>query len=83
MLSAKHLDARTIAIKVRYDNFRLVTRAQTLAGGLSGEPSLQSILGTLLARTDAGKRPVRLLGVTASKLFDPGDLQQQAQLGLF
>jgi DNA polymerase-4 len=82
-LAARHLDARTVAVKVRYQDFRLVTRARTLETTLGKEPGLRDLLATLLARTEAAVRPVRLLGVCASNLFDPADPEHQAQLGLF
>jgi DNA polymerase-4 len=62
-LQKKGLLARTVTIKVRYANFTTVTRSHT------EEPETQDaarIVGRaliLLERTEAAKRPVRLLGV--------------------
>ena len=59
--------ARTVTIKVRYHDFVTVTRSH------SGEPTRdeESIVTRALAlidRTEAGRRPVRLLGVSVHNL---------------
>ena len=70
-LTRKHLRARTVTLKVRYDDFTTVTRSQSVPGGLSDTPTLVVHAHQLLARTEAGVRPVRLLGVSAHNLVDP------------
>jgi DNA polymerase-4 len=79
-LAKRALYARTVTIKVRYDDFTTITRSH------STEPTRDeaSIVGravALLARTDAGARPVRLLGVSVHNLSEtltsaPADPQQ-------
>jgi len=67
-LEGKHLKARTVTIKVRYADFATVTRSHT-DGIPTRDPETlgrRSIL--LLGRTEAGARPVRLLGVGAHGL---------------
>jgi DNA polymerase IV len=63
VLVRKHLVARTVSIKVRYDNFHTVTRSHTAQGATSSARSIFVRAKILLERTDAGRRPVRLLGV--------------------
>jgi DNA polymerase-4 len=58
----------TLTVKVKYANFEQVTRRQTVAYPLQTVADLQPLLPVLLARTDAGRRPVRLLGVIVSNL---------------
>jgi DNA polymerase-4 len=62
-LGRKQLLARTLTIKVRYDDFATITRS------LSGPPTrneadLVARAVALLEKTDAGRRPIRLLGVS-------------------
>jgi DNA polymerase-4 len=58
----------TLTVKVKYANFEQVTRCQTMASPLRTVADLQPLLPVLLARTEAGRRPVRLLGVIVSNL---------------
>ncbi|MGQ0510272.1 MAG: DNA polymerase IV [Betaproteobacteria bacterium] len=61
-LERKRLVARTVTIKVRYDDFSLVTRSHTSTMPGRDADDIASRAVALLERTDAGKRPVRLLG---------------------
>jgi len=63
VLVRKHLVARTVSIKVRYENFHTVTRSHTAQGATNSARSIFVRAKILLERTDAGRRPVRLLGV--------------------
>ena len=62
-LIRKSLLARTITIKVRYSDFTTITRSHTTAP-TRDEADLVARAVQLLARTEAGRRPVRLLGVS-------------------
>ena len=55
--------ARTVTIKVRYSDFRTVTRSHTLSQPTGEGERIAAWASELLARTEAGTRPVRLLGV--------------------
>jgi len=59
----KSLRARTITIKVRYSDFTTITRSHT-AAPTREETDLVARAIQLLDRTEAGRRPVRLLGVS-------------------
>jgi DNA polymerase-4 len=59
--------ARTVTIKVRYDDFTTVTRSHTSPPTQSAE-EIAARACALLDRTDAASRPVRLLGVSAHNL---------------
>ncbi|MGQ0651978.1 MAG: DNA polymerase IV [Betaproteobacteria bacterium] len=67
-LQRKQLVARTVTIKVRYDDFTTVTRSHTAFGATNAERSIATRARILLERTDAARRPVRLLGVGAHVL---------------
>jgi DNA polymerase-4 len=72
-LDRKDLYARTITIKVRYGDFTTITRSDTRAPATRDAASLAARAVALLDRTEAGTRPVRLLGVSLHGLVDhPG-----------
>jgi len=61
-LARKGLLARSVTIKVRYAGFTTVTRSHTSAAATRDPDEIAARALSLLARTDAGKKPVRLLG---------------------
>ncbi len=67
-LERKGLVARTVTIKVRYADFITVTRSHTAQGATRSAKSLSVRARALLERTEAARRPVRLLGVGAHGL---------------
>ena len=70
-LVKRKLEARTITIKVRYSKgFVTVTRSHTLSRATADADVISSWAKDLLARTDAGQRPVRLLGVRVAGLVE-------------
>jgi DNA polymerase IV len=77
-LARKQLLARTVTIKVRYHDFTTITRSHT-APATRDEADLIARAVRLLDKTDAGQRPVRLLGVSVhnfceGELVDPDRL---------
>jgi DNA polymerase-4 len=64
------LAARTVTIKVRYSDFRTVTRSHTLSMPTDDADVIASWAVELMARTEAGARPVRLLGVRVTGLVE-------------
>jgi DNA polymerase-4 len=62
-LVRKSLFARTVTIKVRYSDFTTITRSHT-APPTRDEAGIVTRAVHLLQRTEAGTRPVRLLGVS-------------------
>jgi DNA polymerase-4 len=67
-LERHHLSARTITIKVRYADFKTVTRSHTLSLPTSDADVIASWAVELATRTQAGQKPVRLLGVRVQGL---------------
>jgi DNA polymerase IV len=82
-LLQRRLVARTVSLKVRYYDFRTVTRSHTPAQPVQASEALYAIAEALLCRTDAARLPVRLLGLTASALARSGDDGGAAQQRLF
>jgi DNA polymerase-4 len=68
-LERRRLFARTVTLKVRYSDFTTVTRSHSAPPTCSA-PVLVARAVELLDRTDAGTRPVRLLGVSVHNLVD-------------
>ncbi len=69
-LVRRQLAARTVTIKVRYADFTTVTRSHTLSVPSADADVISSWAKDLVARTDAGRRPVRLLGVRVQGLVE-------------
>lgn len=66
-LKSHHAKAKTITLKVKYSDFTVNTRAHTLASPVdSTEEILAEAVKLLKEKTEAGKRAIRLLGVSAS-----------------
>ena len=70
-LARRSLRARTVTLKVRYDDFTTVTRSRSVPGGVADTPAITGCAHLLLDRTAAPTRPVRLLGVSVHNLVDP------------
>lgn len=79
-LVRKSLFARTVSIKVRYADFTTVTRSHS-APATHDEPAIVARAVELLDRTEAGRRPVRLLGVSVHGLqAEPGAMVDEGRL---
>jgi DNA polymerase-4 len=79
---AKHeRRGRTIAIKVRLDDFTTITRARTLAAPTNAAPVVAEVACALLDEY-APSRPVRLLGVRVAAFAEPGAADGEPQLSL-
>ncbi len=72
-LSRQSLFARTVTVKVRYSDFTTITRSHS-APPTRDEAAIASRALHLLDRTDAGRRPVRLLGVSVHNFSREADL---------
>ena len=69
-LQRRNIFARTVTIKVRYDDFTTITRSDTKAPTNDPDEIARRAVD-LLTKTDAGKRPVRLLGAGVHNLSSP------------
>ncbi|MXZ73440.1 MAG: DNA polymerase IV [Acidobacteria bacterium] len=66
--------ARTVTVKVRYDDFTTITRSHTARPATDDPDEVARRAQVLIDRTDAGARPIRLLGVGVHSLAaDGGD----------
>jgi DNA polymerase-4 len=70
--------ARTVTLKLRYADFKTLTRARTLAQPTNEEQRVFATVRGLLKRAWTRKAPIRLVGVALSSLSGPS-----LQLALF
>jgi len=63
-LQKKAIKARTVTIKVRYSDFTTITRSQSSADYTDDVENIVDRALRLLDKTEAGHRPIRLLGVS-------------------
>ena len=66
----KGLEGKTITVKVKYSDFKRITRSVTLHHYTNDSTEIYSNVCSLLEKTAVGKRPVRLLGISLSNLTD-------------
>ncbi|HKD17016.1 MAG TPA: DNA polymerase IV [Thermoanaerobaculia bacterium] len=71
ILERKDLLARTVVLKLRYANFRTITRSQTREPPTRSADEIAGRAVELLGKTEAGRVPVRLLGVSVHGLEKP------------
>jgi DNA polymerase-4 len=67
-LRSEDLRGRTITLKVRYDDFSRISRSKTLDSPTRDPMLIQTTAAGLLHATEAGRRRIRLLGVSISNL---------------
>lgn len=67
-LERNELVGRTITLKVKYANFKQITRSHTLTHPTRDPSQLLSSAFQLLTKTKAGVEPVRLVGLSVAKL---------------
>jgi len=77
-LVRKSLRARTLTLKLRYSNFQTITRSETREPPTASPEDIAVRAGALLEKTEAGSRPVRLLGVSLHNLTDTESPPQEA-----
>lgn len=82
-LQSKGMQAHTVTIKVKYADFEQVTRSHSFEQPIQGMTDLKAWLRPLLGRTEAPRRPVRLLGVSCSGLVERDGQPSQRQMPLF
>ncbi len=80
-LAKQNLKARTVTVKVKYADFQQVTRAQTIEHPIA-LTDLREWIPLLLSRTEAGHKPVRLVGLSLSGFDMPMAEKTQPQLDL-
>jgi DNA polymerase-4 len=72
-LQKRGLVARTVTIKVRYDDFTTITRSHSHLA-TSNADDIQARAVRLLEKTDVATRPVRLLGAGVHNISEPAPI---------
>ncbi len=72
--------ARTVTLKIRYHNFRSITRRQTLDDFVGTAEEVFAVARELLSRTDAGRVKIRLAGISLSTFNRTENSVNEAQL---
>jgi DNA polymerase-4 len=80
-LRSQGLSAARVALKIRYSDRATTTRSQTLGAPIASATAIHRIAAQLLARTQAGSRPARSLGIQLGRL--QRDTETDRQLDLF
>jgi DNA polymerase IV len=78
-LERKGYEGRTVGLKLRYDNFRTVTRDRTLEAPTRDAATIRRAAGECLKRVPLDRR-IRLLGVRVTALSKPGAAASDAAL---
>ena len=68
VLKNKDILGKTITLKIRYGDFTTITRSISCKTEFFSTQEILSYLPDLLAKSEAGSRPIRLLGVSVSNL---------------
>ena len=77
-LQRKGYVGKTIGVKLRYDNFQIVTRDSTIADFTSDAASIRRQAGLCLKRVDLTRR-IRLLGVRVGSLARLGEVPPEPE----
>ena len=75
------IKARTVTIKVRYSDFTTITRSQSSAEYSNDADHIAKRAIKLLEKTEAGHRPIRLLGVSAHNFNRDRDSEEEETEG--
>jgi DNA polymerase IV len=78
-LRAKGLCGRTVIVKIRFSNFKTITRSRTLSGEVDTAPEIYSVARDLYLKLDPDRPRIRLVGVAVTGL-SPGPPTRQLDL---
>lgn len=83
-LERSKLKGKTVTLKVKFNDFRQITRNQSFPNPIGDYPAIMAAARELLIKADIGHQKVRLLGISlsnfgnlvqTSKLLDPDQLE--------
>jgi DNA polymerase-4 len=79
---ARGLVARTVGIKIRFADFRTVTRVRTLTGWIDSTAEIFTTAGELYHNLHLDRPRIRLVGVKCENLRAAGQVAEQLTLDL-
>ncbi|HEY9007830.1 DNA polymerase IV [Ohtaekwangia sp.] len=65
-LKRHHLKGRTVTLKIKYSDFKVITRSQSFTQGIDDLDTIISAVKNLLEAVDMTNKKVRLLGISLS-----------------
>jgi DNA polymerase-4 len=65
-LTKEEKKARTVTLKIKYHDFKTITRRRTLEDFIHSSDEVFTVARDLLSRTDAGRIKIRLAGISLS-----------------
>ena len=80
--TGKQIRGRTVTLKVKFADFRQITRSRTLLSAVDSRETMGQVIGELLQTIVPAEQGIRLLGVSLSGLEEAGRLPG-GQLWLF
>ena len=82
-LKRKNLTGKTITLKVKYSDFKRITRAKTTEQITNQSSLINQTANSLLLKTLAGEKPIRLLGLSVSRFEEKKqDISQTSLIDL-
>ena len=78
-LRSKGQCGRTVTLKIRWSNFKTITRSRTMGAAVDTAPEIYAVARSLYERLDPDRPRIRLIGVSVSGLA-PGPPQRQLDL---
>ena len=79
ILKKSHKKGKTVTLKIRYADFKTVTRSRSLMKGIDDAETIMVQVKELLEATEINTKKVRLLGITLSN-FSEDAVEQIVQL---
>ncbi|MDR1102289.1 MAG: DNA polymerase IV [Tannerella sp.] len=79
----ENFHGRTVTVKVKYADFRTITRSKTLPCRITGFDPFWHTAREIMQQVDLSAQPVRLLGIGISNAADEPPQQPATQLTLF
>jgi len=74
--------ASTVTLKVKFHDFKSVTRSHTVEHDIHKSEHIMNHIWNLISKTEAGSKPLRLLGISLSGLSGKGFSEYDPQLKL-
>jgi DNA polymerase-4 len=72
-LNKNNFLTKTISIKIKYDNFKQITRSKSFSDAVEEFPIIYQVCLDLLTKSDVLNRPIRLIGVSLSNFVKKGE----------
>jgi DNA polymerase-4 len=70
-----HIRGRTITLKVKYHDFKRITRSTTGMGAVDNQKVIMRNIRRMVPKTNIGKTKVRLVGISVTNLVNQSDIR--------